>query len=365
MKSLMVYFLLLAPFEAIAQISSSSGLSFGAARALPAVVRVQSFLSDSILAVRPQLPLVKNVPPINQGPGKLTSSASGVILSADGYVMTNAHVLAGGDSLNVILQDRRSFRALLIGTDDQADLALLKIPLSGLPYLDPGDPEALRIGDQVLAIGYPLELSFTVTSGILSARYRSIDDELTLSTINSFLQTDAAINEGMSGSALVNQAGQLVGINAAIISPSGTFAGYGFATPANLVYKAFRDLVIYRRVRHGCLEGSFADMDDTQAKKLGTSTANGVLVEKLIKDGAGYNAGLRKNDVIVAIDHRPVNFAAQLREVIALHSPGDRILLSVERSGKSLLLPVILAENNDRRDLAMKSGPRVLQQVRH
>lgn len=365
MKSLFISLILLFPMALQAQIQSNNTLSNAAARALPAVVRVQSFLSDSGWAIHPQPSRVSGLPSVNSGPGKLIANASGVILSANGYVITNAHVLAGGDSLNVILQDRRSFRAALVGTDDAADLALLKIPAAGLPYLEPGDPEALQIGDQVLAIGNPLELTFTVTSGILSARYRSIDDELTLSTINSFLQTDAAINEGMSGSALVDRNGRLIGINAAIISPSGTFAGYGFAIPASLVYKAFRDLVTYHRAHHGCLDGRFSDMDDVQARHLGASTSNGVLVDNLLTNGAGFNAGLRENDVITELDRRTVNFAAQLRQMIALHDPGDRVVLTVERGGKSMTLAVTLHENNDRRDLARQPGSRPLKQVRH
>ncbi|QHS55327.1 PDZ domain-containing protein [Mucilaginibacter sp. 14171R-50] len=348
-----------------AQVPANNGLSSAAARALPAVVIVQSFLSDSILTVRPQSPLVKTLPKINNGSGKLVASASGVILSTDGYIITNAHVLAGGDSLNIILQNRRSYRANLIGTDDQADLALLKITASGLSYVERGDPGTVAIGDEVLAIGNPLELTSTVTAGILSARYRSIDDDLTLSTVNSFLQTDAAINEGMSGSALLNRHGQLIGLNAAIISPSGTFAGYGFAIPAPLIYKAYHDLLMYGRVRHGCLEGTFTDLDDAQARRLGASTPNGVLVEKLIKDGAGYNAGLRKNDVITLIGQQPVHFAAQLREIIAVRDPGDRLVLTVERAGVMLTLTTILSENNDRRDLAKGTHSPGLKQVQH
>lgn len=365
MKALLIYIVLLAPLGLQAQISANSGLSPAAARTLPAVVRVQSFLSDSVLVVRPQLPFVGKALPENKGSGKLIASASGVILGANGYIITNAHVLAGCDSLNVILQDRRSFHALVVGTDDAADLALLKIPVAGLPYLEQADTETLQIGDPVLAVGNPLQLNFTVTSGILSARYRSIDDELTLSTVNSFLQTDAAINEGMSGSALVNRNGQLIGINAAILSPSGTFAGYGFAIPADLVFKAFHDLLVYHRVRHGCLEGRFSDMDDAQAKRLGVAAANGVLVEKLLKNGSGFKAGLRKNDIITAVDHRVVNFAAQLREVIAVHNPGDKVLLTVERADKNLTLKAVLAENNDRRDLARRPASGSLKQVSH
>lgn len=365
MKNFLIYSLMLLSAALKAQVPADSGLSGAVTRALPAVVRVQSFLSDSVLAVRPQSPLVKNLPAGSNGPGKLIASASGVILSADGYVMTNAHVLAGGDSLNVVLQNRRSYRATLVGTDDQADLALLKIAASGLPYLERGDPGLVRIGDQVLAIGNPLELTSTVTAGILSARYRSIDDNLTLSTVNSFLQTDAAINEGMSGSALLNREGELIGLNAAIISPSGTFAGYSFAIPAQLVYKAFHDLVDYGHVRHGCLEGSFNDLNDAQARQLAASAPDGVLVEKLLKGGAGFTAGLRKNDVITAIEQRPLHYAAQLREMIAIHDPGDRLQLTIERLGHRMELTATLTENNDRRNLARgaRSGP--LKQVHH
>lgn len=328
------------------------------------MVRVQSFFSDSLLFIRPQ-PLIKRLQPDRAGSGDLIGSASGVILSSDGYIMTNAHVLAGGDSLRVILQDRRSYRAILIGMDDIADLALLKVSAAALPFLEFGDPDRVQIGEQVLAVGNPLELTSTVTAGILSARYRNIDDDLTLSSINSFLQTDAAINEGMSGSALVNRDGKLIGINAAIISPSGTFAGYSFAVPSDLVKKAFQDLSVYRRVRHGCLDAGFTDMDEAQARRLGITSTRGVLVEKVLKNGAGYRVGLRENDVIVMVNQRPVNFAPELRELLAVHNPGDQVLLTLERSGKSISITAVLSENDYRRDLAGRSGSRSLKQVVH
>lgn len=172
------------------------------------------------------------------------------MLSADGDIMTNAHILAGGDSLVVILPDRRSFKAVLTGTDDAADLALLRIRAEGLPFLEPGDPDAVRIGDRVLAIGNPLQLTSTVTAGILSARFRSIDDPVDASLVNSYLQTDAASNEGMSGGALVDRGGKLIGIISAILSPTGTFAGYTFAVPADIVKKAWQELAHHGLVRH-------------------------------------------------------------------------------------------------------------------
>lgn len=328
MKKFLLFLASVLPSGLLAQTpAAGTGLSDAAAKALPAVVRVQTFLSDRTQQLRP------GVVALLGAKAPLTGSASGVLVSAVGEVITNAHVLAGGDSIIVILPDHRSFRAVLAGYDDAADLALLKIQATGLPYLELGDPALVRIGDPVLAVGNPLDLNSTVTAGILSARFREMDDPEHAYLINSYLQTDAASNEGMSGSALVDQSGKLIGINAAILSPNGTFAGYAFAIPSGIVKKAWQELARYGQVRHSSLDLVFSDRD----------TDTGLLVSRVKKGGAAEGAGVKKEDILLQINGQPLVNAAQLRELVAQQSPGDLVILTVSRHGAALQLEVLLA----------------------
>lgn len=337
----------LLPLWLYGQITISGGdLSYAASKALPAVVRVQSFISDSLHGVHPELAALKGIKPSVSGESLLAGNASGVLISSDGYIITNAHILNGGDSLSVILPDRRAYRAILAGIDNATDLALLKIPEKGLNFLELADPSLVNIGDPVLAIGNPLDLASTVTAGILSARFRALDGPIASTMVDSYLQTDAASNEGMSGSALVNRKGELIGINSAIVSATGTFAGYAFAIPAGLVKKAWYDLIAYGKVRHAYLDASFRDMDDSQARRLGTSKADGVRVDSVQQNGSGERAGLHKDDVIRRVDLQQINTAPQLREVLALHMPGDRIRLTIARGLNEFELIAVLSAGN-------------------
>ncbi|MCQ6961587.1 S1C family serine protease [Mucilaginibacter aquariorum] len=331
---------LLLPLLAAAQ---SADLSYAAAKALPAVVRVQSYWSDSLNDVRAGQALRMGIKSSGANGSAMIGSASGVLLSPTGDIITNAHILNGGDSLVVILTDRRTYRARLTGMDEATDLALLQISENGLPFLELGEPSLVRVGEPVLAVGNPLELNSTVTSGILSARYRPIDEPETPGQVNSFLQTDAASNEGMSGSALVDRNGKLIGINSAIISPNGTFAGYAFAISADLVKKVWQDLSKYGRVQHAQLDITFQDMDDAQGKRLGTPNIQGVVITKVLKNGAGERAGLRKNDIISRFDQQNLICASQLRELLAQHAPDDRVALTVRRSQQELTVSVTLS----------------------
>jgi len=352
MKRVMIMPILIWALTLRAQVPQSS-INIAVSKALPAVVGVKSFISDSVLNRLPSVALLGGFP--RGTDGLLAGNASGVIISANGYIITNAHVLAGGDSIDVTLPDRRNFRAVLAGIDDAANLALLKIPVASLPYLQPVDPDGMHIGDVVLAVGNPLGLNSTVTAGILSGRYRGIDQSLTISAVNSFLQTDAAINEGMSGSALINSRGELIGINSAIVSATGAFSGYAFAVPASFVRKAYEDILKYNKVRHGCLDGVFKDMTAAQAFRLGINSTAGVMIDSLAVDGAGFRAGLRKDDVILKLNGKPLNFSAQLREWLALHDPGVRIRLTVQRASRKLIISAVLSENKDYRLLAQRS----------
>ena len=359
---------LVALFPAYLYGQNPSELSDAAAKALPAVVQVQAFLSDSLWNSRPSL-YNKRVNPSRTGRAVPEGIASGVLLSADGQVMTNAHVLAGCDSVVVILQDRRSYLAVPTGSDGASDLALLKIAATGLSFLELGDPNLLRIGDPVLAVGNPLELTSTVTAGILSARFRSVEDPIDATMVNSYLQSDAASNEGMSGSALVDRNGKLIGINAAILSPTGYFAGYAFAIPSGLIKKAWQELALYGRVRHAGLDLVFSDMDATQARRLHAKSANGVLIDSLVRHGAGDHAGLRRDDILLQLDKVPLINAAHLREMLAQRSPGDSVMLTIERRGVELSVPAALLPSDEgqvtvKRKNEMHSLP-VLRTSRH
>ncbi|MDO3643671.1 S1C family serine protease [Mucilaginibacter sp. L3T2-6] len=344
MKKNILFIAGLFPFMLSAQVTAPpAGLSNAAAKALPAVVQVQSFISDSLLNVHPELETRLGKKNTHPGAGLPAGSASGVLVSADGEIMTNAHVLSGGDSLVVILPDRRAFKAMLVGTDDVADLALLKIRAMSLPFLEFGDPGAVRVGDRVLAVGNPLELTSTVTAGILSARFRSIDDPVNASLVDSYLQTDAATNEGMSGSALVDRSGKLIGLNSAILSPTGTFAGYAFAVPAGIVKKAWQELAKYGRVQHADAEMSFSDMDAGKAARIGITSTGGLLIDSLKRNGVAAASGLRRNDILVKADQQLLTNSAQLREILALHAPGDRVLLTIERGQSELQFMVTLS----------------------
>jgi serine protease Do len=353
MKAFLLILAGLFPISLHAQRTLAVELSDAAAKALPAVVRVQSFISDSLLSVRPGLVTLMRVK-TRSGTGVLAGSASGVLISATGDLMTNAHVLAGGDSLMVILPDRRVFRAVLVGIDDAADLALLKIKATGLPFMQFGDSDLLRIGDPVLAVGNPLDLTSTVTAGILSARFRSMDDLLNASAVNSYLQTDAASNEGMSGSALVDRSGKLIGINSAILSPTGTFAGYAFAIPSSIVKKSSRELARYGRVRHAGLDMAFSDAKNKQ----------GVSVDSLAAGGAASRAGLRRQDILLNLNQHPLVNAAHLREILAQHSPGDQVWLTIERRGGQLQFPVVLSLDGNGQAISRSSSQKVWPVIR-
>ncbi len=323
--------------------AQQTDLSFAASKALSAVVQIQSFMSDCFYEKHASIATQMGIKSLGSGGSKLIGSASGVLLSADGYILTNAHILNGGDSLVVILPDRRAYHAVLTGVDDEADLALLKISENTLGFLEIGDSDLVKIGEPILAIGNPLELNSTVTAGILSARFRALDDSVDPFQINSYLQTDAASNEGMSGSALIDRSGKLIGINSAIISPSGAFVGYAFAIPSGIVKKALHDLKAYGLVKHAYLDISFSDMDYAQYKKHGIKKFSGVIINKVLKDGAGDQAGLRKDDVILKLEQHSIIAASQLRELVAQFAPGDIIKIIIQRETNEMEFKIALS----------------------
>ncbi|HYW36432.1 MAG TPA: trypsin-like peptidase domain-containing protein [Balneolaceae bacterium] len=261
---------------------------------------------------------------------------SGVVVSKNGYIVTNNHVIRGAvdDGITVKLNDKKEFKANIVGTDPTTDLAVLKIDANNLPAITFGNSDQAQVGDWVLAFGNPFQLRSTVTAGIISALNRrvQISGELNSSlSINNYIQTDAAINKGNSGGALVNTSGQLVGINTAIATQNGNYQGYGFAIPSNLVRKVTRDIIQYGKVHRAMLGISIRGIDYSQAQKLGLHSVKGVEVVGLAKNGAAEKSNLKRKDVILAVNGNPVNNMNELQEKIAVHHPGDTVQLKIWR----------------------------------
>jgi len=270
-----------------------------------------------------------------RGPGIATGS--GVIITQDGYIVTNNHVIDNATKIEVTLNDKRTYQAELIGTDKTTDLALLKIDEKSLMFMAFGNSDEAKVGNWVVAVGNPMNLTSTVTAGIISAKGRSIDllrREDNLYAIENFIQTDAAINPGNSGGALVNTAGQLVGINTAIASQTGSYTGYGFAIPVNLVKKVMDDLLKFGKVQRGVLGVAIQEITSEIAEKEGLKALTGVLVQEVTPDGSAAKAGVKKGDVIDKINGIAVNSVSGLQEEIGKHRPGEKINITINRKGE-------------------------------
>ena len=267
-------------------------------------------------------------------------SGSGVIIREDGYIVTNNHVIDGATRIEVTLNNNQTYPATLVGTDPATDVALLKIEASGLPIIPFGDSDKLRLGEWVIAIGSPYDLRSTITAGIVSAKGRSMPNYTGEFKIESFIQTDAAVNPGNSGGALVDKAGNLVGINTAIISQTGSYAGYSFAVPSNIVKKIAYDLMDFGSVKRAVLGISMKPIDDKIADDLKLSSRNGVYISEVSKSGAADKAGVKAGDVLIAIDSTKITTPASVQEAVSRFSPGDTAVLTVIRDGKELSLDV-------------------------
>ena len=267
---------------------------------------------------------------------KREATGSGVIISADGYIVTNNHVVEGADQLTVTLNDNREFSARIIGTDKSTDLALIKIDGKNLPTLPIGDSDKLKVGEWVLAVGNPFNLNSTVTAGIVSAKARTLGGN----PIESFIQTDAAINQGNSGGALVNTQGELVGINAMLYSQTGSYSGYGFAIPTTIMNKVVADIKQYGSVQRAVMgiKGGdvrvYLDMEKEKGKEHDLGTNDGIYVDSVEDGGAGSAVGLKSGDVIVAADGRKLTKMAELQELLSGKKPGDKITITYLRNKK-------------------------------
>ena len=282
--------------------------------------------------------------PNNRGgqPRVQLGQGSGVIISQNGYIVTNNHVVADADDLEVNLFDNRTFKAKVIGTDPTTDLAVLKIDETDLPNIEFVNSDEVRVGEWVLAVGNPFSLTSTVTAGIVSAKGRSINILRERFAVESFIQTDAAINPGNSGGALVDLNGGLIGINTAIASPTGAYSGYGFAIPANIVSKVVEDLIEFGVVQRGVLGVMIRSVDGNLQAQKDLSVNKGAYVDSLLANSAAKAAGIQSGDVILEVNGQAVNSTPELQEAIAQKRPGDVVEITVDRNGRTKTFDVTL-----------------------
>jgi Do/DeqQ family serine protease len=286
-----------------------------------------------------------------------TQSGSGVILASDGYIITNHHVIEDAEDIQVVLNDKREYKAKVVGADPQSDLALLKIQSENLPIAIMGNSDSVQVGQWVLAIGSPFKLQSTVTAGVISAKGRNIN-VLSNNSIESFIQTDAAVNPGNSGGALVDTEGRLIGINTAIISDGGKFEGFSFAIPVNIVRKIVDDFRQYGAVQRGWLGVELQNIDQEKANKMLLPSISGVYVSLAIKGGAAAESGLMSDDVILSIDNEDIKDVPHFLEKIGLRRPGDKVNLTYIRKGIKKSSTITLRNQQNSTDLiAIRRDP--------
>ncbi|WP_052958704.1 Do family serine endopeptidase [Maribacter thermophilus] len=318
--------------DAVVHIKStqmSSGYDNSRARELPDPFK--EFFGDMF---KGQTPEIQSQPRVGTG--------SGVIINDKGYIVTNNHVIDNADDIEVTLYDNESYKATVIGTDPTTDLALIQIKADNLKTMSLVNSDDVEVGEWVLAVGNPLGLNSTVTAGIVSAKARNININQDRFAVESFIQTDAAINPGNSGGALVNLDGNLVGINTAIASRTGTYTGYGFAVPSNIVTKVVEDLLKYGNVQRGMLGVTIRTMDSNLAKEKDVDFASGVWVEEVGEDSAADKAGVESGDIILEVNGIETHTSPRLQEIIAGKRPGDKVTLLVKRDGKEKEIEVTL-----------------------
>ena len=290
-----------------------------------------------------------------------SGSGSGVIVSTEGYIVTNNHVINDASEIEVILNDNSKYTATVVGADPSTDLAVLKIEAKNLSAISLGNSDDLRIGEWVLAVGNPFNLTSTVTAGIVSAKARNINllsDRTSNNAvpIESFIQTDAAVNPGNSGGALVNTKGELVGINTAIASQTGSYAGYSFAIPVNLMQKVMRDLIDYGIVQRGFLGVQIADINQEIKEKNNLPSTKGVFVSKVVEGGGSDNAGMKDGDVILKIGSKEINSVASLQEEIGKRRPGDKVTVTIRnKKGAEEILDIVLRNSEGETKLLTKT----------
>ncbi len=324
----------------------------------------RKFLSSAptnfIEAAKVVTPAVVNIKAM-QGVGATIwgrGSGSGVIISPDGYIVTNLHVIDNSSKIEIALDDQREFEAKIVGFDKSSDIALLKIEGNNYPHIIIGNSDSVQVGEWVLAVGNPFNLQSTVTTGIISAKSRNINILDADNPIESFIQTDAVINPGNSGGALVNTNGELIGINTAIVTESGRYEGYSFAVPSNLIRKVIKDLKEFGEVKRGFLGINIKKVDDEEAKKIGLSKPNGVEITRVVKNSGAEIAGLLVHDVILKINNTEINSTPELQELVARFRPGNKLVVDIFREGKVQQLTVRLQGiKKDNRNFAQELKP--------
>ncbi len=284
----------------------------------------------------------------------MVAYGSGVVLSPDGYIVTNNHVVEGADEVEVTFNNKVVRKATIVGTDPTADLALIKVDGSDFDYLVFGDSDKVKVGEWVLAVGNPFNLTSTVTAGIVSAKARNIGILGEGSSVESFIQTDAAVNRGNSGGALVNTRGELIGINAAIASHTGSYEGYSFAIPSNIVRKVVDDLLMYGETQRAYIGVIPKEMDAELADKAGMSEIKGVYVENLMEDGAAQKAGIEPGDVILQVNGNDVNTTTQLMEIVRQYRPGDEVDVKVSHNGRERIYTLGLLNESGSTEVVKK-----------
>lgn len=280
---------------------------------------------------------------------------SGVIISPEGYIVTNNHVVEGADKISVTFNDKKELEATLVGNDPSTDLALIKVDANDLVYLQYGNSDQLKVGEWVLAVGNPFNLTSTVTAGIVSAKARNINILGAQSSIESFIQTDAVVNRGNSGGALVNTSGELVGINAAIASHTGVYEGYSFAIPVNIVRKVVDDLKRYGEIQRAYIGVQIRDIDAEFADELGLDEIKGIYVASVVDESGADEAGIEEGDVILSIDNAPINSVSELMGSVAQHNPGEVVAVDINRDNNIQTFNVTLKNQNNNTELVKSS----------
>lgn len=293
-----------------------------------------------------------NTPPLEGY--KENSVGSGIVIDPKGYILTNYHVVNNADKITVKLTDKREFTASIIGTDQLTDIAVLKIKGENLPVAPIGNSDSIEVGEWVLAIGTPLDLTSTVTSGIVSALNRDLNIMQDSYSIETFIQTDAAINPGNSGGGLINLKGEVVGVNTAIATRTGTFEGYGFAIPINLAIRVAEELVDFGEVKRGYLGIMISEVTDEIAKNVGMKYPQGVLIGAVMKNKAADEAGLERGDIILEVNGKLLSQPNALQGVIGVKKPGETISLKINRNGKEMFFDVILQEIKREREMVAR-----------
>ncbi len=371
-----------APAETLAKFTSTGmpagtpgDFTYAAETATPTVVHIKSTVTRQARDVNSQIPEMfreffgDRGMGQRQAPQRGEASGSGVIITSDGYIVTNNHVVEGSEELEVTLNNQRKVSAKVIGIDPSTDIAVIKIEENNLPAIVFGNSDAAKVGEWVVAVGNPFNLESTVTAGIVSAKGRGlgiIGQEYARrgqnnsnfegdSPLEAFIQTDAVVNPGNSGGALVNLKGELIGINTAIASPTGSFAGYAFAVPSAIVKKVSGDIIKYGNVQRGYLGIVLEDLDSRKADELGVKVSEGVYVRDFSDGSAGAAAGIKQGDVVVKVDGRTINTIPQLQQTIGLHRPGDKVNITVNRDGKEKDYNVTLRNRTGGSDIVKPS----------